>query len=345
MERRPIFADIVVGSTGKPLRAVEWLIGKPTTHKIRNAVRAAQKFVFDAAAAERVGAAMAAYPEQIVTNAEFALPPHPSTWIEYPVRPFMDASTPTGISAQMDEWAGILLHNGRLYGLGGQSDGGWTPTPFAFDFHFPASMDDQLALAERLGCSRLGLLEFYWGASLLGKIDTEAAKRIRNGHRGFYIGPDSIGPQYWAEHKGHFAREVVNAIAFLLAMHQPRPIIEHAGVAHARSGRARGPAVYQAHSVITVRMGAPSHRLLDRPPNADRHSPRWHEVMGHFCHDRRARTAACSHADESGPLWTEYAPRKWECLACGGKRWWREYPNGRGDAARGFSSHHHAILG
>lgn len=67
-------------------------------------------------------------------------------------------------------------------------------------------------------------------------------------------------------------------------------------------------------------------------------SPRWHEVRAHFVHIGGDR--ACTHAWE--PVESEDGRKRWLC-SCGRKRIERRYPNGRGDASKGFVRQQYAI--
>jgi hypothetical protein len=61
-------------------------------------------------------------------------------------------------------------------------------------------------------------------------------------------------------------------------------------------------------------------------------SPRWHEVRRHFVH--RGGDRACTHAWTA--LESEDGRQRWACDHCERRRTERYYPNGRGDAAKGF---------
>lgn len=69
-----------------------------------------------------------------------------------------------------------------------------------------------------------------------------------------------------------------------------------------------------------------------------RGAPRWHEVRAHFVHFGGDR----SHVHVWDPIASDDGKHRWGC-ACGRRRVERRYPEGRGDAAKGFVRQSYSI--
>jgi hypothetical protein len=193
--------------------------------------------------------------------------------------------------------------------------------------------------------------EFLWGSSYY-RMDPALRSRLRE--------LNSIAPFSFASHVSFELAELLlsqallegggelrTILALLLMLNRPT-VTRYEEVAAGRGWIRNKHVPYMAHTAITIDLDAvPTMRLIGT--EAGEGVPRRrHEVRGHFCHDHTARDylriAGCIHdwqvtaLDEKIPDF----PIRWECAACGGKRWWK-HQHERGDASRGWVSHDYNV--
>ena len=221
------------------------------------------------------------------------------------------------------------------------------PTIVAYRLNTRMPMELQQQFAEWFGVSRIGLDQFLWGHNMSQYLDESAKRSLRDQHTLmlapgvqalFEDAPETIPKMVRDSYYGS-AGELRNILGILLMLNQPAHT-RTVGEVPRKRGLVRGkPMPYFGYSTVDIRIDKRDiSSLLSRPRQGEHASPRWHEVRGHFCHNAAARKA--THTQ----VWAQVDDRRWECQAgCGGKRWWRELPNGRGSAAVGFVHQKRAI--
>ena len=315
-------------------------------------LRGAQRFVLTEEAAIKVGEAIHSYPEMLVEQGIFARTPFDTCWIEMPSRKFHETIVPGSSSPTADHRVGYLFHNETVYVAAQISDtGDWSP--MCYHLHRPLSLKQELELSEKLNVSRMQLDAFYWGGTMMQNLPHHIMRQMRNQHGVSVHAHPTLNNKFdgdqWLK---MCAGEVRNIIGLLLMMNQPSSIVRSTAVGHRRKMTSKGTRVLMAHSVITINLDKRSKpsRLLRRPEGTHA-SPKWHQVINHWCNDKISRKTGYSIDDPKtyqGRELLDLHAHDWEmvdeetlrfrCKVCGGRRWRRKYPNGRGDKSRGIVS-------
>ncbi len=344
---RPTLADDLI-FLSKPL------LVEPKIHqKIVELARGAKKFVLTEDAARKVAEAIQRYPEMLVEQGVFARTPFETCWIEFPSIPLHEVFDPNSIGPSNDTRVGYLFHGDHVYVVAQNEMEGPVPAvnPIAYHLHHPLTLRQQVDLASTFGISRMQLDPLLWGvtannldlATLRGLRDQHAVKLIiRNEHR-----PNMAG---FPDLASTFSGELRNILGILLMINQPSGVLRTDDVERRRTTTHKGNRVLMSHSVITINLDGRSRpdRLL-RPPHSTHASPRWHEVMDHWCNDRLARSRGHSlddpktlgHGDHAHD-WEQGTGLRFTCRVCGGRRWRRKM-KGRGDKSRGMISQERII--
>lgn len=317
-----------------------------------------KRLVLTENAAIRIGEAIRAYPEMLVDHGWFARTPFPVCWIELPAPAFHEAIVPgIGTDAQ-DDRVGYLFDGDRVYvGASNSKEKGADFSPMVYHLHQPNSLAEQLRLTEMLKVSRMQLDNFYWGATMAESLPNDVLKGLRTQH-GFSMAVDEryrdkISGADWL---GFSAGEVRNLIGLLLMLNQPSNVVRFDDVERRKQMTIRGTRVLMAHSVVTISLDKRSKpdRLL-RKPVGTHASPRWHNVMDHWCNDKVARTKGYSLDDpkthgrgDHAHLWDKEEGENGSliatCAICGGRRWRRFMRNGRGDRSKGTISQERVVV-
>lgn len=351
----PILADKLLGQSVRDERGIIQHIGKNVWTMLKQAVRSSQKFVITNEAYERIRDALNAFPEQLVYNSKFARPPHDTVWLELAhsgrdLPPFLQQVL--GRKAMGN--TGYLIHNGTIYTIIENPDNSVVVQLWCADLHTPPTWDEQKRFMDAFGFTTESLDHAYWGKQIYPTLPENLRSRLRMEHRARLLPgktSDDINPGDWTHLHEHLDMSVRIVLATLLAFNQPKSVLNITTKDAQRRMTAKGPKTYFAHNVVTINLGSKQQvRLNFGGPRGEHASPRWHEVMGHFVTNRTARTANCTHGFGEPTDWwvaieSDDGKQRWECLGCGGKRTWRTYPEGRGDASRGMSLHHHVVKG
>jgi hypothetical protein len=346
----PIFADRLLEQDRRP---GEEMYGKAKWGEVMQAVRSAQKFVLTEDALDRILDAMNSFPEQLVYNAKFARPPHDIMWLE--VANGADAVESVAEGAYNTFY---LIKNGSVHVILRNVDSSgresfilnlWT-----VDLNTPSTHEDRQSVMRTFGFTTEQFNRAFWGRRLWDEIPDALRGRMAQQHRVRMI-PTVNGagadPEEFAGVRESLDMHIRVVVATLLALNQPKSVLNITSKDAQRRLTGKGMKRYFAHNVVTINLGAKNRiRFNYRQPGGEHASPRWHEVMGHYVHDRTARTASCTHGFGLPKDWwvrmdTEDGRERWECSGCGGKRTWRTYPEGRGDASKGMSLHHHVVQG
>lgn len=324
------------------------VVSRKETFRLNAILKSAPKFVLSATATTRIAEALAAYPEQVVDNGEFALPPFETCWIEYPNHAMAE---PLGftMSPRADVRTGFLFHNGEVYVSAMNPEMAhpeWTPVIYRLNCNpLQGRLVEEM---KRIGGTREELDLFYWGKSMGGVVNDHYRMGLRAQHGFRAMHGVELPPGAW---RG-LASDVPVILAILLTLNTPsKQIIQYAEQPKRSRQTHRGKVALHAHRIVTIDMDkAPSVRILSMETEHSREKRHigWHEVRGHFVHDKRYREVerdhSCDHGGQGGDWWCEHAPGKWECLNCGAKRTWRTYPNGRGDRDKPVT-HHYVVKG
>ncbi len=336
LRREHTLADALI--TSKPLDVVS---GKKQ-QDLRRAVTEAQKFVLTPDASERVGQAIASYPEYLVTNSQFAIPPHPVCWIEFDSVALGNAAVPNSMTPQADDRTGYLFYHGEVY-IASMKDGDAIFSPMVYKLNQEPSPQQVKDITNLLGITRKELGAFTWGHAISKRLSARflngLARKHTISHMLLPTGLETVRGK-----ANYFNSEIRNIVALLLLINQPSKTIYTTAIGRERKLTAKGIRMFMAHNVVTIALDALPKKLLRASKKAqDAWKNRWHSVRGHFVRDRVAIEAKCDHGGDDNPAWEQFEHHKWQCTKCGGRRTWREFKNGRGDASLGISLHHHVV--
>jgi hypothetical protein len=306
----------------------------------------ARSFVFSDAASTWVGGFIRDCEDLILTHQQFAIPPYPTTYLEFNCRLAYEAlgrpqSTARG-SPFEDDRVGYLLDAGRWWTFSRQRDGKSGIGPLVYTDG--PDVQQWWPLRDRRGPD---IEPHVWAklACFLGSsIHAMPSEAVRQAlHARFGIGAAIANGAIYKQtdtytHSMGDGRNILALLlllnqpkAFTLSPNQPRPLIQ-------RGKRV----VFTAHHTVEIRLGAkpaPMRRLFHA--YSDRHMP-WHEVMGHFVH--RHIAPGCTHAWPIEPEErAEGEPTRWRCRLCGGLRTWRTYPSGHGSPREGVVTKDYAV--
>jgi len=298
----------------------------------------ARRFSITDRASERIREAMASAPELIGENSEFAIPPFDPMWIEFNSRILLRHEKLSGNAMEYDPTAdvnvGYLFHGKEVtvYCEGENLEP--IPLPIKYRLNTFMSMEEQQKIAEWFGVSRIGIDPFLWGHEMTKSLDDMHRPMLRRQHS-MEIGAALLDMDENERQDVYLgsAGDLRNIIAILLMINQPAKIIQTREVPRQR-GLVKGKSVaYYGHSEIDIDLDRRKRvSILTKPKRGQANwQLRWHEVRGHFVHNH---TNGTDHAHE----WEEIAPRKWKCQVegCKATRTWREYPEGKGTAEKGF---------
>ena len=310
--------------------------------RLATTMMGARRFEIQPNASKRIRDAITSYPELLAENSQFAIPPFEKTWIEFETKYLIQHDLMTRVmEPYADRRVGYLFQGNTVMIF--SEDSKYEPSPgvLAYRLNSPMPMELQQQFAEWFGISRIGIDPFLWGHTMTQYLDESVKRSLRDQHTLMispgmetFFGkddPKTIPLMVRDSYHGS-AGELRNILGILLMLNQPSRVRAIKDVPRKR-GIVRGkPMPYFGHSTIDICLDKLDNAsLLSRPREGEHASPRWHEVRGHFCHNAAARKATHAHA------WAQVDDRRWECQAgCGGKRWWREFPEGRGSAQVGF---------
>jgi hypothetical protein len=300
-------------------------------------------------AAERIGEAMATYPEMLAEHSQFAIPPFENMWIEFPARPMLGHERLSGVwLPDADFHVGYLIRNNFVTVFAEGEELNPQPMFIAYQLHQPMSFVDDRLCKQMFGLRPHdydGLDKFLWGHAMAESLAPDYRSALRRFHtvlvpnsnsvHGAMLADGDLARRTMADAYRGSAGEIRNILAILLMLNQPADLLYINAVPRQRGIVKGKPLPYWGHSTVDLtldkRRRVTAQRLM-RKPVGTHATPRWHTVRGHFCHNREARADTHTHH------WIEYEEHRWECAlpGCDAKRWWREVPNGRGSANIGF---------
>jgi hypothetical protein len=347
-DAQPTLSDQLL-FTKHPFYPLEEQIPRKIKERVTQAHRTSRIFVFDRAASFRVGEICSHQPELIAELQEFARNPFPNTFIEIDAEALIDAFHSAGLKTtalygvEKDTKLGFLFTDDAIYTVSadGQGKVGWSP--LVYNWHRPMTQDQEQRAQEEFGISRVTLDQFLWG-NAYEQLDSIHRRSLR-----LENGLDFMMPVGWANGrlhpmssllKGGGAGDLKVALAAILLLIRPNLTITVSTREAYKKLVLGRPTTFLAHRVVTVKLSRP--RLISRIKKAakedrGRIGTRWHEVRGHYVHSHRAKVSGCVHD------WQELEPDKWECPLCAGKRSWRTYPEGKGNAGIGVITKHYEV--
>jgi hypothetical protein len=325
-----------------------YLLGKPDVHidrRVRDGVqsglRKAKRFVLDAEASAQVGRFVVEHREGVFDAFRNVRVPYPDLYVEMDTIAFNDAigpiSTADVTGMERDSHCGYLFTGNTVNVIAESTTKPPVLTGLAYRLNTLGQDADVDYMIERLGGKITERhLAHTLGSSINGISTKDAFELVKRhawhltvtGRARSEVDRDLVG--YLTNSNG----ELRNIVSLLHLLNQERVVEERPGreVAerHLHKGKNSQFHVYRKLILHLDRVVV----RTERPPEgaADRPHPRWHEVRGHWCHNRKAHEATaigCIHD------WLDLSPTSQLCNRCHGKRWWRELPNGRGDKSAG----------
>lgn len=349
-KRKPSLADIFVNQRFDNLSRAR--VPLKTIADIQVKVRRAKKYLFDDAASIRVAEVVRDIPELLIRESKFARAPYELTWIEFNSSLFWQTLHDDVGHEDHARNIGILIDGDMVITItGGYPSDPLTTmlTPFAYGLNTDPDQWRMLGAPESNLKTSLTVKQipidqfmqtvnrFYWG-STAASIPDEILNPISKNFSSWAIIERVL---HLSEKKLLFVMkecqgDLRNIIALLLMLNRPS-ITRYVQDLPNRRGFLRNKLIaYQAHTSVTVSLDPKPILKLIGTPQGESVERRWHEVEGHYCHDRTsrdyARIAGCLHDwQDTDDEWTllrqGHAHSKvehWICKACGGKRWWRD---------------------
>jgi hypothetical protein len=320
---------------------------------IENSLKVARGYILDSAASYRIGQLCVSAAKLIADSQEFARLPYPVVWAELDQRSVLEGMKSRGgqvldeAIAAPDERLGFLYTGHGVYsasktkGDANDSHAGWSP--FAIRMGRPMTAHQMQRWQKFMGHGPDTLDRFLWG-NAYNDLDRTRRKALR-----YYSGLDILLPDSIADGpepaplarllEGGGAGDWKLALAILLVLIRPGIGQHHELRKPQRRLTAKGMRKLVGLTTVTINISARKTKSLLKKEydDARRGVTRWHEVRGHYVHNRVSREADCIHD------WDEVEPNRWTCRHCGGKRAWREYPNGRGSIEAGAVAKHYRV--
>lgn len=347
--RRPLLADLLLATSAK-----KYVMDRGWCERTVDHLRMAKKFVLDEKASEYLAEMILENPRIVADAQDFAIPAFKTMWVEIPFARYFKSITKTEPDATADIRLGYLF-TGSTVRVGAESVSGCSWLPVEYQLHSPMSLEAQHHLMAALKTSRLGLDVWFWGNTARAFMDGmpsfesltrddaldrinewgKAGLRALRANNSVKLAPlrppfdEIVYPQMLEGSAG----DLRNIVALLLFLNRTVDVQyqEETPMGQAILHRAVKPLM--PYTTISMKLDPlPRLRKLSAGSGVMR---RLHDVRGHFCHDKQARTG-CLHGEELqgdwGEWWEEYDVLRWKCTHCRGKRWWRkEHHRGSSD--------------
>jgi hypothetical protein len=164
-------------------------------------------------------------------------------------------------------------------------------------------------------------------------FDEKRLQALRANHRITFRDPYMASPVMWRGLTQGSCGELRNILAMLIFINRTSKLrVEYEEPTIQRMWKTR-PIPLLKHRVITLRVNPLPKLLKIAGDRASGMKKRRHDVRGHWCHNRIARTGM--HAETGTHDWQESREDhlQFRC-ECGGVRWWKK-PHVRGSADKG----------
>lgn len=345
-KRKPTLADRFTASR---IVSTNNLVAPAVATALQTKIRSARRFVFDAAASERVATVVRDIPELIVRESQLARAPFDMTWIEYDARAYwLTVTQQHHVDMTSDIRVGFLVDHNRVSVIAEGQDGCGV-FPFAYHLNTEWPPEDQARFCHQMGILPPEIDFWLWGSSanrFIERGETSLLRKLRDHN----MAECTMAPRYNASNLlDGGSGDLRTILALLLMLNRPSVVSYRNALPAARGWIGNKMRPFMSHTTVSVSLDPVSTLRLIGTSAGDSVSRRRHEVRGHYCHDKTARDymliAGCMHdwqaCDEEWTPWLN-APlddvNHWICRVCSGKRWWRK-DHERGSAEVGFVEH------
>jgi len=324
-------------------------IDRSVGEDIRKTLRIAHRVVFDDDAAARLGEVVASAMDLVQQHETFARQPWDPMWLEFASHPFAENVSPR-LSGQVDLGRIGLLFVDHTSVMVDSHRGDKGPLIAIHQCHLHRP---KYGWWKDFGIEEAHMRNAFGGA----KDDRSGWDPVIgiNSHHFSLIKPNPAVPD--AEVREYLSRNLENSslafqlmvtLATLLLLNRPSLVRYHAkpGGRTFVKGKLRP---YMSHTTLHFALDPKEslHAMRNEQREIQERVPlRWHSVRGHYCHSKEWReygSIGCIHTPiQTDEHWTpmpDLPPLEcshWVCSQCEGRRWRREYKNGRGSAAVGF---------
>lgn len=332
-KREPLLLDAFLAKkviAGEPLS--KW------AGRLQDRLQDAKVFVLDKQAAIYAAQFIKNHPEAIATDQEFAIPPFDRMYVELPFEAFFNELGSKGFfdAPNADTEVGYFFDGPDCFvmsqarNLQGR-EGSPLCLPIVYHRNKPFTVEAELAMAEAMQTSRIGIDGMLWGSSLqrFHEAASPMARALRENH----------SFEWWPEVRGvlkpneldHLAKvsagDMRNIIALTLFLNRTREVRIEDTVPPAMGFVGNKLKPYVKHNIVRIKLDPKP--MLARVYAHTGTQRREHDCRGHFCHDKVARASghhvgALPGTEKHPAHWTEYGVNQWRCLVCGGKRWHRK---------------------
>lgn len=367
IKREPLLIDrIVNGDT----RAIDptGILSKRLALRLRDKMLEAKRFVFDNEASEFVAEVVKDMPEVVVEAEQFAIPPFPLTYIEFPHPPYYKKLMGIDPDDKADHRIGALFDGINVYVFSQDRTGEVSIQPIKytlnvhsdskFPFHFAKAIRSNAKMFKEEHLRKMKeatgeevdeklmdevVIEYvFWGlgfVTLRQRDKDDLLPELLKHGIGYVTGdrweniPDSVKEWLGKEGFGYIAGDLKMLLAFLLVLNRTsdsQTVITEGPV---RTMMRAKPSTLVSHSRVTFHLNPiPTIRRLVSG-GIGTSWRREHDVRGHFCLSERARASGCTHE------WVETGKRdrQWRCMRCSGLKWWRD-SHRRGHVEKGVKT-------
>lgn len=355
--REPLLADLLRAQPTRARMSEGGVYPDSFLQNVNDTLAVAKKFVLDDAAAVWCARMLRTMPRIVADAMDFAIPAFESMWIELPFRPFFREMTGVDPDETADGRVGYLFQGPVVCVAAGRDPdatsfeagkediaASWMPVRYIMNR--PPNPKMEADILEAIGQSPASLDVLAWGESIFDltqAVDRAGIEVLRESHTiEPVIGPwmaKTLGRQEqlnkWWQAMSTSNGDLRNIIGLCLFLNRTRDLQTIRDVPMGQRMIMRKPSTLARHSVVSFELNPlPALQNLCAGDGIWR---RLHSVRGHFCHDQRARQAACQH-----PEWEEIAPMRWRCGACHGLRWWRK-EHRRGHIEKGVVETSYAV--
>lgn len=295
---------------------------------IANAKPRMRRFLISDEVIVQIATLMRDYPELMVRNFQFAIPPYDAMYIDFNAALYIDTLGAVVLSdLERDTQLGLVIDQNKIAVIAQSNRSNNRtpkPTPYIWSidgsgfhsaFHQFPWENIEMQLSYAFGTTYSKTREI-----ITDEMEAEFSRRFRLWYeRGFDF------PNF-RKFIPYIAGELRTFLSILLWINQPS-MVDYEHVSHRRVLVRGRPTVYAAHSIVRLRKDFTIKKAMAH--FTDRAPPRRHEVRGFWRHYHL--TQGCEHdwdvmPDESG---------HWHCKTCKGMRTWIK-SHLRGDASRGF---------
>jgi hypothetical protein len=330
IKRKPLLIDEVLANTHKELPKEE----RRKVQVVQARLQQAKVFKFDEDAAIYAAQMMRDYPEAIAHDVDFAIPPFPQMYIEFPFPKFYDILTPEEMRVSdplplkdQDQDVGYFYDGPSVYVMSRTADSKRNRPgmilPLRFRMNRAFTYDEEVELIKHLKSSRLGIDAFFWGScykKLIERNDYASMRALREHHScEVWYGDDGMPPNMMAYLLHTNAGDLRSIIAMLLFLNRTKDVQEMDEIRGAPGFVRAKPRTLIRHNVIHIKLDpAPLLKKVFLDARTTGGWRREHDVRGHFCHDRTYHAAHHEHDMK------EIDHQHWKCRLCGGAKWWRK---------------------